>query len=208
MVDPELYAEVIKGAQDIARSEEAMRTRFKEGLMEIQVSEFDSFDEEARAYLLEEANNVFAAIGDDAFHVTDHASASWVTDKMQSWRSEIERIKATAAAEVKRREAMIQYFTLRFEQELESFARSQLSGDRKTTVLSNGIKLSFRKIAPKLDVRDEDAFLDWAKAWLPEAVVVKESVSKTAVNGHWKDTGEIPQGCEVQPERVGFYIQG
>ena len=176
--------------------------------MEIQVSEFDSFDEEARAYLLEEANNVFAAIGDDAFHVTDHASAAWVTDKMQSWRSEIERIKATAAAEVKRREAMIQYFTQRFEQELEAFARSQLSGDRKTTVLSNGIKLSFRKIAPKLDVRDEGAFLDWAKAWLPEAVVVKESVSKTAVNGHWKDTGEIPQGCEVQPERVGFYIQG
>lgn len=176
--------------------------------MEIQVSEFDAYDEEARAFLLEEANNVFASIGDDMFHVTDHASASWVTDKMQSWRAEIERIKTTADAEIKRREAMINYFTQRFEQELEAFARSQLVGDRKTTVLANGIKLSFRKIAPKLEVLDEDAYLEWAKAWLPEAVVVKESVSKTAVNGHWKDTGEIPQGCDVQPERVGFYIQG
>lgn len=172
----------------------------------IQVAEFDAVDEEARMILLEEASNVFASIADDSFHVTDHASAAWVTDKITAWRAEVERIKSTAAVEVKRREAMIDYFLKRFEQELEAYARGQLTGDRKSTMLPNGIKLSFRKVAPKLDVRDEEAFLDWAKAWLPEAVVVKESVAKSTVNEHWKDTGEIPQGCEVSPERVGFYI--
>lgn len=172
----------------------------------IEVAQYDAADEEARAILLEEANNVFAAIADDTFHVTDHASAAWVTDKITGWRNEVERIKTAMAVEVRRREAMIDYFLRRFEQELEAYARAQLVGDRKSTMLPNGVKLSFRKVAPKLDVRDESQFLDWAKAWLPEAVVVKESVSKTTVNEHWKDTGEIPQGCEVSPERVGFYI--
>jgi hypothetical protein len=55
-------------------------------------------------------------------------------------------------------------------------------------------------------VLDEESFLDWAKAFLPEAVKVTESVSKTVVNAHWKDCGEVPQGCEVTPPRVGFYI--
>lgn len=172
----------------------------------IQVSEYDAVDETARAILLEEANNVFAAIADGSFHVTDQASAAWVTDKIIGWRAEIDRIKAAMAAEVRKRESMIDYFLRHYEQELEAFARSQLTGDRKSTMLANGIKLSFRRIAPKLEVRDEDAFLDWAKAWLPEAVKVTESVAKTTVNEHWKDTGEIPQGCEVAPERTGFYI--
>jgi len=172
----------------------------------IEVSQYDAVDEEARAILLEEANNVFAAIADGTFHVTDHASAAWVTDKITGWRAEIERIKTAMAVEVRRRESMIEYFLRHYEQELEAYARGQLTGDRKSTMLPNGVKLAFRKIAPKLEVKDEEQFLDWAKAWLPEAVVVKESVAKTPVNEHWKDTGEIPQGCEVAPERVGFYI--
>lgn len=172
----------------------------------IEVTQFDAVDEEARAILLEEANNVFAAIADGTFHVTDHASAAWVTDKITGWRAEIERIKAAMAVEVRRRESMIEYFLKHYEQELEAYARGQLTGDRKTTMLPNGVKLSFRAVPQKLDIQDESQFLDWAKAWLPEAVKVTESVSKTAVNAHWKETGEIPQGCEVTPPRVGFYI--
>lgn len=176
--------------------------------MELQVSEFDAFDEAAREAMLEEANNIFGSIGDDQFHVTNANTAAWVTDRIQAWKSEIERIKDTAAAEIKRRENMITYFMGKFEQELEAYARSSMPSTRKSMVLPNGIKLSFRTIPPKLEVKDESQFLDWAKAWMPEAVVVKESVSKSTVNTHWKDTGEIPQGCEVAPERVGFYING
>jgi hypothetical protein len=48
----------------------------------------------------------------------------------------------------------------------------------------------------------------WAREILPEAIIVKESLSKAAINGHFAATGEIPDaGITVEPSREKFYIR-
>jgi hypothetical protein len=55
---------------------------------------------------------------------------------------------------------------------------------------------------------DESLMLPWAKKNLPEAVVVKESVAKTPVKKHIKDTGEMVPGVEIveRPERFSVEV--
>jgi len=65
----------------------------------------------------------------------------------------------------------------------------------KTMKLPHGT-LKMRAQQPQYEY-DESLMLPWAKKNLPEAVVVKESVSKTPVKKHIKETGEMVPGVTI-----------
>jgi phage host-nuclease inhibitor protein Gam len=86
---------------------------------------------------------------------------------------------------------------------LEKGLRAFLEGaEKKTMALVNG-KLSLRKGREKVVIEDEDAFC----LMYPEAVRTKVSPDKKAILAHIKDTGEIPEGCELVYGETSFTIR-
>jgi hypothetical protein len=68
--------------------------------------------------------------------------------------------------------------------------------------------LAFRKQPPKLVVEDEQAVIAWAKQNKPELVIILESLSKSGLNDHVKQTGEMPErGVRLEPERESFSVK-
>ncbi len=107
---------------------------------------------------------------------------------------------------------------------------------RKSISLPAG-RLGFRQEQGRLRVVDEPVLLDWARAHTPSAITVelridgcleaqleqwlsktapeyledapalRRQVSKTAINEHFKETGEIPEGVEYDPGSTKFYVK-
>jgi len=75
----------------------------------------------------------------------------------------------------------------------------------KTLKLPHGA-LKMRAQQPEFLYDDTD-LLPWAKENLPEAVVVKESVSKTPVKKHIKETGEMVPGVQMVERPDKFSVE-
>lgn len=108
-------------------------------------------------------------------------------------------------------------------------------GKKKSLKLLTGT-VGFRSAPRRLDVVDEDAARQWAQRECPDAVkvsaaatgelgaalhaaaralmadsdleiAVTESLLKTPLNDHLKDTGEVPPGCDVAGGEERFYVK-
>lgn len=172
------------------------------------VDPIQKLNEEARAIYLEDVGDDTKG-ADPSFTIMDENSADWVMNMMLGWRSEVERIKATAETRVNRIERKIDWFKRRFGGDLEQYAIAALSmqkGKGKSILLPCGAKLSFRKVPGNLVLGDDKATMDWAKKHLPMAVVVKEELSKTTINEYFKQTGDMPPGSAWKDETEKFYI--
>lgn len=75
----------------------------------------------------------------------------------------------------------------------------------KTLKLPHG-SLKMRAQQPEF-AYDDDLLLPWAKDNLPEAVVVKESTSKTMIKDYLKETGEVIPGVTVTPRPEKFSVE-
>jgi hypothetical protein len=63
-------------------------------------------------------------------------------------------------------------------------------------------------MAMKLLVDDEAAVIEWAKRNKPELVSTVECLSKSGLNQHLKDMGEVPDvGVHIEPPQEKFYIK-
>ena len=97
-----------------------------------------------------------------------------------------------------------------FGRQIEAWVRSEvekLNGKRKSLALPAGT-VGFRTIAAKLVIDDENVVLSWARINLPEAVVVTEKLSKSAINENTATTGEIPcDGVHLEPAAERFFIK-
>lgn len=69
--------------------------------------------------------------------------------------------------------------------------------------------VGFRKGGGRLTVVDETAALAWAKQQPLELELyrVKVELSKSGLNKHFSGTGEVPNGCEVEPEVETAYVK-
>ncbi len=144
----------------------------------------------------------------EQFAIRDAASASWLARKLNECRAHSRRVRAWADKEIKRAERDEQFLMMRYGQQLQDFAVreiSRLRGRRRSICLPGGT-IGFRHVGPTLVFDDPAAVLRWAKASCPSAVVTKESVSKTAVNSQFAETGELPDGAHVEVGRDRFYI--
>lgn len=173
----------------------------------------------------------------EVFHITDERGAEWVLCKIREARERADRARKWAqeiAAEAQKREDGLM---ARFGVELQQFAQTQLEGVKKKSFALPSGTLGFRSSAATIVVREPDELQEWAKVHCPEAVQyelfvecgseqvtqlkmilatiykvdpvceLKESVTKSIVNEHFKTTGEVPEGCVFVPPCEKFYIK-
>ena len=141
--------------------------------------------------------------------------AAWALRKMSRIKAEQDENIQTAQAEIERITSWRDEENGKLERSISFFEGLlyeyfvQLRGDDpklKTMKLPHGT-LKMRAQQPQYEY-DESLMLPWAKKNLPEAVVVKESVAKTPVKKHIKDTGEMVPGVEIveRPERFSVEV--
>jgi len=177
-------------------------------MTDIQVSAFDAYDDDDRAAMLAELTSNLAEVGGDGFAPDTEDKAAWLTSRIAYHEAEAARIKDAMQREIKRHQSAADWLRERYSQALEAFARQAIDaagGKRQKVLLPNGVALAFRRIPDGIAVQDEASVLAWATDNLPQAL--KVSLAKAPITAHWKDTGEIPPGCEALRDRIGFYIQ-
>jgi hypothetical protein len=88
---------------------------------------------------------------------------------------------------------------------LEKGLRAFLEGaEKKTMTLVNG-KLALRRGREKVVIEDEDAFCLSRQGFT--RTVERVSPDKKAILAHIKDTGEIPEGCELVYGETSFTVK-
>jgi phage host-nuclease inhibitor protein Gam len=165
--------------------------------------------------MLNDSNNIVpvempdAPQVDESFHVRDAATANWVLRKILAARRYAECVREWAAAEVKRAQREEEFFLVRFGGELEEWCRRQIQEDggrRRSVNLPAGV-MGFRRTPTGLEVADEQKVIDWCRRHLSQAIVIRESLSKTVLKEHLKQTGEVPEGAEIRGGDERFYIR-
>jgi phage host-nuclease inhibitor protein Gam len=81
----------------------------------------------------------------------------------------------------------------RFDKTLEIYAQAKTAGAKTRTVKLLYATLSFRKSPDTLNVVDEAAAIEWARANAPQAV--KLSILKTPLKAYVQALGDVPPGC-------------
>ncbi len=155
--------------------------------------------------------------GDEYTDVTDIEDVSRVVRKIRAIRTEQEVVKRTYAAEIAHLQGIRdrrlkeleerEHNTLAFYQPLiEQVLPRYIPEGKKSVELPHGT-LGWRQKPRSLKVTDDQALLRWAKDALPGAVEVVEKVNKVEVSKHYRECGEVPQGCEEVPERDEFFVR-
>jgi hypothetical protein len=144
------------------------------------------------------------------FAIVDEDTANWLVRKINSARAYAASVKDFAERELRRAAREEQTLFFLFGRQIEAWARHEiekLNGRRKSVSLPGGC-IGFRKLAAKLVIDDEKVVLSWAKQNCPNAVVVTERLSKSALDDLVETTGVIPDGgAHVEPESERFYIK-
>lgn len=91
---------------------------------------------------------------------------------------------------------------------LKPWVESEVSKQRRSrSVLLPTATAQLRKLPDRIDIVDRDAALAYCKANHPEAVVVREDISKTAVRSLIFTEGEAIPGVEAELGRDELYIK-
>lgn len=139
------------------------------------------------------------------FTIHDEATAAWAVGKITEARAVLAQREQSAAEWVAHARREVERLEARFLAELETWGRQNLPANRRSIVLRSG-KLEFRTKPARFALVRPDEALPWAKAHLPEAVVVKESVSADALT-RYAQSGEVPPGVELIPAGETFKIK-
>ena len=143
------------------------------------------------------------------FAVTDEKTANWVIRRILAARAYRERVKTWAQAEQRRADREEALFFGRYGDQLDIWLRAELArrgGKAKSINLPAG-RLGLRSSKPKLLISNSAAALDWARAHCPAAIRQTESLIKTPLNQHLHNTGELPTGTQLEPERDELYVR-
>jgi hypothetical protein len=170
----------------------------------------------------------------EGFKVDDRASANWLVRKICESRTYVLQVQAWAAAEIKAAERDEQFFWFRYGTQLERWASDEvqkLKGRRRSLALPAGT-IGFRAVQPKLVIMSEQKLLLWCQRCLPEAIKVTveaigsdgqrlvawqqgncpnaravEVVSKSLLNEHFENIGELPDGVDLMNGENRFYVK-
>ena len=148
------------------------------------------------------------------FRITDQGGAIWALRKMKLIDSRFNEVKGTAMAEIDKIQSWVKDEEEKaarsrgyFEALLRDYMLTLKEADPKLKTLSlPGGKLAFRKLQPEYTYIEED-ILPWAKENLPEAVQVKESILKTPIKEHIKETGEYVPGVTIEERPDKFIVE-
>jgi hypothetical protein len=144
------------------------------------------------------------------FCVHDDASANWVVRQIVERRAYARRCTEWCEQEQARAQHEEDFLLFRYGPQLLEYARSRITGAggrRKSVNLPAGV-VGFRSEPSELVVDDERLVIQWAKTYLPDAVTVVERLSKSELNEHVEQTGELPgAGAHIEPAREKFYVK-
>lgn len=149
-----------------------------------------------------------------AFSITTQEQAIWAlrkinriearrTEANETAKNEISRISEWQISQNAKCDSEWTYFYALLREYM--FGLKETDPKLKTVSLPGG-KLAIRKQQPEYSY-DEVKLLSWAKDNLPDAVVTKESISKTVVKDYIKETGEILPGVDIQDRPDKFEIK-
>ena len=141
------------------------------------------------------------------FVVDDASKAAWALDKILAARERAARVKAACAAMVAEAEREVADAEGFFLPLLEAWARANPPAKGKTIRLPTGA-LAFRSVPGGPRVYDDAAALEWARANLPDAVVTREAVLRSAITDYVKATGDLPPGVDRVAARESFDAKG
>lgn len=144
------------------------------------------------------------------FCIDSQERANWLVKKIVGARNYMERVKAWCEQEQRRATREEQTLLFLFGRQIENWLRAEiikLNGRRKSINLPAGC-IGFRSVGDRLVIDDEAVVLKWAKVHLPDAVIVTEKLSKSAINEHAEKVGVIPdEGVHIEPTSEKFYIR-
>ena len=153
------------------------------------------------------------------WEIENLGSLAWALERMGDLMAEAEENEALKLQAVARLEARVGQLNARakaglafFESRIRSYMASHRDellkgGKKKSRALPAGT-VGWRSKGGRLTVRDEAAALAWAKEQPVEAdfVRVKFELNRKALAELFKTTGEVPAGCDVEPEEDVPYV--
>jgi phage host-nuclease inhibitor protein Gam len=91
---------------------------------------------------------------------------------------------------------------------VHDIARRKLDGKKQKSLKTPFGTVGFRKVPGGINVTDEETLIGMAalNGTYEKFVAVKRVVVKSAVNEHFKQSGEVLPGCEAYPEREKFFV--
>lgn len=132
------------------------------------------------------------------FGITNHGSASWAAGKFAEAMAEIERRKKQAELYIGDAEKRLDRLKWMWWEALKEWARSNLDYGKRSVRLPTAT-LTFRDVAAKLEVFDEDKLKKWAIVECPDAITTVEKVLMDPLKDFWKKTNTVPPGSKEIP---------
>lgn len=143
------------------------------------------------------------------FRIDSKEAANWVVRKINEARAYARRCDEWCEREKARAAKTEEFLLRRLGRELEDWAKGEIAeqGARRKSVHLPAGAVGFRRQPPRLVVDDDSAVFAWCKLHHPELLVVREHVSKDALNKHITTTGELPDvGVHLEPEHERFFV--
>lgn len=129
-----------------------------------------------------------------------------VDENNEVCRASVERMKERTRKLNASAERGVAFFAGALQQYAEAHREQLLGkGKKKSRGLPSG-DIGWRTVPEKVAVLDEAAAIAWARAQPVESELlrIREEVSKPALAAHYRETGEVPPGCDVTPAREEF----
>ena len=145
----------------------------------------------------------------EGFVIDTIEKVNWLVRRVLAARQYKRRVDQWAEAEKHRAEREEDQLMFLFGGQLRTWVEQELKRTRtkaKSLNLPAG-RVGLRMAGPTLVIDDAEACLAWAKSNCPAAVVMTEKVLKTPLHRHIEDTGELPHGARIEPQREVFYLK-
>ena len=144
------------------------------------------------------------------FTINDTQKAEWAVRKVAEHRAKQQKAKELYEKEVFRLKAWLQKETDKEENRIEHLQgmlyQWYITQNEKSISLPSG-RVRIRKLPDKFNFTDETAVIAWAKVHQPKSIRVKEEIDKNEIKRYIKETGEIPDGVEVEKPEPVFEVK-
>ena len=152
----------------------------------------------------------YARLEADAMADTPEKQALFKYVRLRNrYAAELTRVKDQMAAMARSLESKLDGLDYMLKSVAENTARQLIAGGKSKSLKTPYGTVGFRTKPMGLNVVDDAAvILARAEGKLPDDVVkTKVEVSKSALNDHFKASGEVPPGCEVIEASETFYVK-
>lgn len=152
-----------------------------------------------------------AAEPSERFQITDESSAAWYLRKLAGIDAEIEAIKAATLQRIEELQADRAGLERRFGGELEAWARGEAEKRRRRTVTVPlaGMAISFRTVAPRLELEPmKAAEIAFTLGFVtpPSEPVADLGAFKAHAEKIFSETGELLPGVRRTEERESVKV--